>query len=130
MTKVPFKTWLQSEMSQRNWRPADLVEATELDSAVISNLLSGSRNAGVVTCKAIASGLRIPLTVVYQAAGLLDEDPARDPVTDKIAHAVLDLDSDDKMEVLDYVRLKLKRAHQKMDHQGANKRAPRGVAST
>lgn len=128
--KISFGKWLQKEMIQRGWRPADLVQASELESAVISNLMSDKRNAGVTTCRAIAKAFKLPLTEVYQAAGLLDEDPSRDKTIDAISHLLLDLESNDKREVLEYVRLKHKLAAEKTDNKSSRKRSARGVAPT
>lgn len=80
-----------------------------MDSAVISNILNGRRHPAVESCKLIAAALNMPLEVVYRAAGYLPEAPDVDPITDTVVHLMLDMDHDDRQEILDYVQLRHKR---------------------
>jgi len=123
-TKVSFGQWLTEQLSRRNMRPNDLVRATGLDSAVVSNLMTGKRNAGTKTCKVIAKALDMSINEVYQAAGLLDPTPDS-PAIKSVVTILSELRPDDILEVLEYVRLK-KRLNRNKDpaQRRPNKRNP------
>jgi transcriptional regulator with XRE-family HTH domain len=95
-----FAAWLKRELENRNWKQADLVRATNLDSAVISYLINGKRNAGETTARAIARALKLPPELVFEKAGLLPPKPELSPTKRKLAHLAEDLpDSDIEMVI-------------------------------
>lgn len=66
-----FISWLDKELIDRKWKPADLAREAKLSSAVVSNILNGHRRIGEKTGNAIARALRLPAELVFEKAGLL-----------------------------------------------------------
>lgn len=123
-TKLSFGDWIKQEMKNRNWRDADLVKASGLASAVVSNLKNDKRNPGKITCTALSVAFKIPLAEVYQVAGMLPEDPKRDKFIDAIAYLLLDSSTEEKREALEYVQYK------KSIHERNRKRSVSRIAAT
>ena len=95
-----FAAWLDRQLKERNWKPADLARESGLSSAVISNLLNGHRNLGEKTGKAIARALKLPLELVFEKANILPPKPELSPTKRKLAHLAQDLpDSDIEMVI-------------------------------
>ena len=112
--KVDFPKWLNDQLEQRGMKPADLARKSDLDSAVVSNLMNGKRNPGIRTCKAIARALEISEDEVLQAAGLLQTDSTDDPAVKAVVTLLRDMRPDDVLDILEYVRLQ-KRLSSKKD---------------
>jgi transcriptional regulator with XRE-family HTH domain len=130
MRKLDFGTWLEGELEKRNMKPADLARSAGLDQGVISNLINNKRNAGVDSCKAIARSFKIPVTEVLRAAGIIDPEPDNDPIIDNITNLLMDLDTEDKRDVLEYAKLRHNLAEQKPHNARNSKRVPRRPAAT
>jgi len=81
-----FSDWLKHELEVRGWKQADLVRETNLDSAVISNLINGKRRAGETTARAIARALRFSPEYVFEIAGILPPKPELTPIKRKLIH--------------------------------------------
>lgn len=107
MVNIPFGEWLTRELAKRNMRPADLGRLSGLDSAVVSNLMSGKRNPGTKTSAAIAKALDMSVDEVLQAAGLT-QSMSDDPLIKSVVTILKELRHDDIVEVLEYVRLRKK----------------------
>jgi transcriptional regulator with XRE-family HTH domain len=130
MKKIDFGIWLEGELEKRNMKPADLARSAGLDQGVISNLINNKRNAGVDSCKAIARSFKIPVTEVLRAAGIIDPEPDNDPIIDNITNLLMDLDTEDKRDVLEYAKLRHNLAEQKPHNARNSKRVPRRPAAT
>jgi transcriptional regulator with XRE-family HTH domain len=95
-----FADWLKQELENRSWKQADLVRLTNLDSAVISNLINGKRKSGENTARAIARAFNLPPEFVFEKAGLLPPKPELSPIKRKLAHVANDMpDSDIEMVI-------------------------------
>jgi transcriptional regulator with XRE-family HTH domain len=125
-----FGDWLTQKLIDVDMKPADLSRATGMDSAVISNLINGKRNPAVESCKAISKALNIPLEEVYRAAGILPPKPEIDPVTETILNLLLDLQVDDKKDILEYAKLRHKLAAERHDLVSNTKRSSQRIAPT
>lgn len=113
-----FSQWLTEELINRNMKPADLVRLSGLDSAVISNLINGKRNAGTDTATAIASALKLPPAEVFRAAGLLPPEPNKDEILYRIEHLYHTLkEPGNKYRALEYMEY-LIQSEEKNDRQG------------
>lgn len=108
-----FGEWLNNQLMGRDWKPADLARTSKLDSGVISNLLNGKRNPGVDTSKAISAALDIPLEEVYRMARILPPKSDTDTFIDGVIHLMTQLPTNDKKDVLEYVRLRHRLAREK-----------------
>ena len=82
-----ISNWLKQELESRNWKQADLVRETNLDSAVISNLVNGKRRSGESTARAIAHALKLPVDFVFEKAGILPPKPEATMLQRKLLHA-------------------------------------------
>lgn len=81
--RIYFSEWLQSEMDKRGWSQSDLARSAELNRAVINKLLNGKSHPHPATLEAISRALRIPLEVIYRAAGLLPANADNDDDTEE-----------------------------------------------
>lgn len=87
--------WLKNELKTRQWKQADLVRESNLDSAVISNIINNKRNAGETTARAIAHALRLPPDLVFEKLGILPAKAQLSPIKRKLAHLAEDLPDSD-----------------------------------
>ena len=62
-----IRDFLEKEMGRYGWKQADLARASNLDSAVISNIINGRRRMGEETGKAIARALQLPPEELFRA---------------------------------------------------------------
>ena len=72
---TPFADWIEQELKQRGWKPADLTAAARLGAGTLSNILSEDRKPGPSVCLAIAQALDYPPEEVFRLAGLLPTVP-------------------------------------------------------
>lgn len=95
-----FSEWLKKELNDRNWKQADLVRESKLDSAVISNIINGKRKAGESTARAIAKALGLPVDYVFEIADILPKKNELSPARRKLLHMSEDLpDSDVELAI-------------------------------
>jgi transcriptional regulator with XRE-family HTH domain len=71
MAYTLFTEWLQAELDQRGWSPAELARRMGSHRSVIYNILNNNRNAGADVCYSIATALGVSAETVFRAAGLL-----------------------------------------------------------
>ena len=108
MNEITFAEWLQDKLEEKEWKPADLARAADMDPGVLSNLINGKRNPGVESCKAIAKALKIPLAEVYRAARFMPPEPNKDPIIDAVINLMLTLPIEEKENVYEYTKLREK----------------------
>ena len=118
-----FAEWLSGELNKRDWNQADLGRKTGLESATISNIVNGKRGVGYKACLKIAKALTLPPEEVYEAAGLLPTNK-QDPITQTILYIVDKLPADDKREVEEYARLRLRMAEERGNNEIGHKKRP------
>jgi transcriptional regulator with XRE-family HTH domain len=71
---VPNKNliaWIEDQLRDRNWRPADLARAAGVKDSTISRVLNGNAKAGPELCNNIAKALGVSPIEVFRAAELL-----------------------------------------------------------
>jgi ribosome-binding protein aMBF1 (putative translation factor) len=76
--KMDFAEWLQKELNKRGWSHSELARYSGVSPGQISRVANGSRGAGPDLCIAIAKGLGLARSEVFQARGWLvsyPEDP-------------------------------------------------------
>lgn len=81
--KIYFSEWLQTEMDKRGWSQSDLARAAELNRAVINKLLNGKSHPQPSTLEAISRALKIPVEIMYRAAGLLPANRDHDDASEE-----------------------------------------------
>ena len=88
-----FTEWLQAEMDKRGWSQSDCARACDLNRAVINKLLNGKCKPQPTTLMAIARGFKIPIEIVYRAAGLLPPSSDGDDTTLEVLYIFKSLQS-------------------------------------
>ena len=102
-----FVDWLESELNNREWNPADLAKKSGVDSGVISRVLSRERGIGNSTLKSIAVALGYPDVYVFRKAGIIDPVTKATEQTDLLISLFDQFPDDEKEELLTYMQLKL-----------------------
>ncbi len=80
-----FSNWINEQLDQREWRPADLARVGNINTGLLSRIISGSRSAGPQTCIAIAQAFKLPPEQVFRIAGIL---PPLSPAVEEEQEAV------------------------------------------
>lgn len=88
-----FAEWLQSEIDKRGWSQSDCARAADLNRAVINKLLNGKSKPQPYTLVAIARAFKIPIEIVYRAAGLLPPSPDEDDAIEEMIYAFRSIQS-------------------------------------
>lgn len=86
-----FLNWLEEELKNRDWQPADLARKAGLGSATIHRILNQERNAGADVAVAIARALGEDPVRVFRLAGLLPPEPEPAPGEQDLLHVFRDL---------------------------------------
>ena len=110
---MDFANWLQAEMNQRNWNQADLSRASRLSPALVSRIMTGTRNPGPNACKQIARALGYSVEVVYKMAGLLNDTGERDMRRQVLEGLAENLDDSEYQDLLDYIEFRVSKRRQK-----------------
>jgi transcriptional regulator with XRE-family HTH domain len=110
-----FPAWLEGELKARDWRQADLIKRSGINSGLLSQILSGQRRPGVETCKAIAKAFGMTDIQVLDIAGLAtDTDrPKFNPIVEAAAAMLNDLSIEDQEEIRAMIRVKWERKQRK-----------------
>jgi len=108
-----YGEWILQELEARGWKQADLARAAHLDSAVISNLITGNRNPGIETCTAIARAFHYPPEMVFRIAGLLPKAAEPSAVYEVLAYRLAELTPEQTNEVLLFIEFILERDKRK-----------------
>lgn len=69
--------WIEDQLRQRDWRPADLARAAGVRDSTISRVLNGNAKAGPELCNAIAIALGEDPIDIFRIAGLLPPSAGR-----------------------------------------------------
>lgn len=75
MANSDFALWLLDQINSRGWTQADLSRSAGLTTAAVSRIMTGTRRPGPEACTGIAKALGLPISYVFQRAGLLPNDP-------------------------------------------------------
>jgi len=96
--------YLETEITARFWRPADLAKKAHIRDATLSRILSESRQAGPDVCNALAKALDEPPEKLFRLAGILP--PSRDPGEDEeeLLHHYRELDEAGQREARAVIR--------------------------
>lgn len=81
-----FAEWLQSEIDKRGWSQSDCARAADLNRAVINKLLNSKSKPQPHTLIAIARAFKIPIEIVYRAAGLLPQSTDADDALEELVY--------------------------------------------
>ncbi len=73
--KHSFAKWLEGQLDFRKWKAADLAKHSNLSESTICLFLHAQRAPEPVSCKKLASGLGLPVDLVYEQAGYMLTGP-------------------------------------------------------
>jgi len=93
MMNKQFQEWIESELNNRGWRPADLANKAGLSQTALSNVLNGHRNPGPAFCRAVAKALVVSPESVFRLADILPPIPDNEIREEKILYALNQLSS-------------------------------------
>ena len=110
---MDFSTWLNTELAKHNWKPADLVRESGVDSGVASRLLSGERKPKPETLAMLAAGFNISEEEVFRAAGLLKAKSVNTRI-DRLLHQIDQLPEADQETIETLVGALLEKRHKKI----------------
>ena len=100
-----FKAWLSEKMEKRGWSHNELARQAQVSQAAVSSVLSGYRNAGADFCIKIAQALGESPEKVLRLAGILPPlSPSDDSALQELMELARTLPSDQRQQVLDYIR--------------------------
>ena len=125
MTNVQFSAWLNEELNARGWNQSDLARAAGLGRGTISNVLNNTRQPGPDICTAIADAFNLPPEFVFRRAGLLPPKKDEDPDFEEWKTLLDNLDEGDRLELLEFARLKLKLQEERKEKRAKGKGALR-----
>jgi transcriptional regulator with XRE-family HTH domain len=91
--RIDFSEWLQAEMNKRGWSQSDLARAADLNRAVINKLLNGKSHPQPTTLESISRALKVPIEIIYRAAGLLPANPNNDDAVEEALHVLKSIQS-------------------------------------
>ena len=91
--RIYFSEWLQAEMNKRGWSQSDLARAADLNRAVINKLLNGKSHPQPSTLEAISRALKIPVEIIYRAAGLLPANSDHDETVEEALYVLKNIHS-------------------------------------
>lgn len=103
-----FSEWLREKMG--DMRPTELAQKAELDDGIISRALSGSRIPSPRSLEKIARVLKVPLDVIYDAAGMpVSHQKVKNPKQTELAHIAGELPESDIDDLIELARIRLRR---------------------
>ena len=107
-----FAEWLEIQLSERNWRPAELARRTGLDTGYISNLLNRERNLGPRAGRAIAHALDLPEELVFREAGLLSPKNEEPPEVEEWVYYYLKASKEERLRMLEVAKILSQRSRE------------------
>ena len=90
ITSNPFGTWLQEQLTARQWERIDLARRLDVPRGTVTRWLNGDRRPSTEKCRDLAEVLRWPPEYVLWKAGHL-ERPPRDPATYEAEREVIEM---------------------------------------
>lgn len=100
-----FARWLQDQINDRNWIPADLAKRAGMQGGSLSHILNGTRKVGPDSAIILARALSLPPETVFRKAGLLPEERITEDLPLKeIIEIAKDLSPEDRRTLLRIAR--------------------------
>lgn len=82
---MTFNDWLLKELSSRGWSQADLSRNSGLTRGAISNYING-RDPDKKALRKLAKGLNLPIELILEKAGELQEKSELSPLRRQLLH--------------------------------------------
>ena len=105
-----FSDWLAGELRKRGWSHSELARRAGLSQVSVSGVIAGTRVPGCDFCVKVAMALEVsPVSVMIEAGILPPQATDDDPVIAEIIESTRLLPPDQRRDVLDYIRFKLRK---------------------
>ena len=102
-----FWDWLEKQMGERNWKPADLARAAGISQPTLTTIKHNRRTVGPEVAEKIARALGLPPEVVFRRADLLPAMPADDSeIIKRVVEVLKRLSQRERKEILEYAFLR------------------------
>ena len=97
-----LRDWITQELKKRHWSRRELARQTDLSPAIVQKTLKGERNPSSEFCVKVAQTLGESPEKLLRMAGILPQ--VDETLTHELSELIANLDRDQKLEVLRYVR--------------------------
>ncbi len=102
-----FPAWLRNEIREKGISAAEFSRRSNLSPSQVARLLSGERNPGEESLRAISDTLGIPIEVSYRAAGKLPSKPKDNVEFEELLFLWSQLNPLDRQEMKEFIKIKL-----------------------
>jgi transcriptional regulator with XRE-family HTH domain len=104
MSNDTFTNWIEGELTQRGWSPAELARRANIAQSHLSRVLSGMRGAGPDLCTGIAQAFALPPEAVFRKAGLLPPEQEHTSQEREAVHLLRELSPERREYILTTMR--------------------------
>jgi transcriptional regulator with XRE-family HTH domain len=109
-----FGDWLLQCLLERNLSQAEFARLAGITRSYINDIIRKGKKPSIQFCLKASKVLEIPLETLYQKTGILPNEKKES--FDEINYLFAQLDEESRLEVADFIRLKLK--HMRRRHEG------------
>ena len=109
LTMVSLGSYINNELDRKGMIQAELSRKSGLDSGWISNLISGSKELGLVSLIGLSKGLGVSADAILRAAGYLPSVSAHAEQNQQLTYLFDQMDERKREEMIFYAELLLKR---------------------
>ena len=99
LTMVSLGSYINNELDRKGMIQAELSRKSGLDSGWISNLISGSKELGLVSLIGLSKGLGVSADAILRAAGYLPSVPARAEQNQQLLYMFDQLNENDRKTI-------------------------------
>lgn len=99
-----FTNWLEHELAERGWNKAELARRANIDLSHLLRIMSGERNPGPNTGRAIARAFHLPAEEVFRHAGILPRSRKHPEGLEELQHYYKNLSEEDRERLLLFAR--------------------------
>ena len=115
-----FPRWLAEQRRERRWSQSDLARAAKINRQVVNDYEGYKRKTyDDEILKKIAKAFKLPVETIYRAAGKLPPRKEIDETIEEIMYQIRDLPLEEKINVREYVRLRLRLAEEKAEYEAS-----------
>ena len=98
-------SFIEEELSRREWSKADLSRKSRISQAHISRILNGDYQPGLDFYNSMAVAFDLSLEYILRISGILETTPQNNPIIEQ-THVILDkLDKSEQELVLGFIQL-------------------------
>lgn len=117
-------TWLKKFLDEIGWSQADLAREMGRDTAVVSNIYNGKRNAGPEFILDVAHATKRAPEALYRRAGLLPPISPGSAKEEELAHIASELPETALDDLLEFARHRLHLAEKRGEYHAEKHKSP------